>query len=176
MLVSMADELSRLIRETIDRELPDLKSLTEEEAAIRPKGESSWSPKEELGHLIDSAANNHQRFVRAALEPEYHGPGYSQNEWVSMNGYRKTPWTEIVSLWYQYNCLLVRTVENVPENKLGTACFIGPAAEPVTLAFVIEDYVLHMRHHIDHLLQRQSVTVYPSASQETFAGSVRQAL
>ena len=24
-----------------------------------------WSPAEVLGHLIDSAANNHQRFVRA---------------------------------------------------------------------------------------------------------------
>jgi hypothetical protein len=27
-----------------------------------------WSKKEILGHLIDSAANNHQRFIRAQYE------------------------------------------------------------------------------------------------------------
>ena len=39
-------------------------------------GPDSWSPRQELGHLIDSAANNHIRFVRAATEPEFSGPGY----------------------------------------------------------------------------------------------------
>jgi len=169
----MADELARLLQKTIDTELPHLQRLTEDASRIKPQGETSWSPKEELGHLIDSATNNHQRIVRAALEQEYRGPGYAQNDWVSMNGYQKTPWRNIVSLWYEYNCLLVRAVGNVPENKLMTPCFIGSAAEPVTLDFVIEDYVLHAQHHIDHLLRRQSVTPYPGTPQKSPAGGVR---
>ena len=173
MLVSMADELARLLQTTIDRELPQLQSLSEETSGIRPSGENSWSSKEELGHLIDSATNNHQRIVRAALEQEYRGPGYAQDDWVAMNGYQKTAWAKIVSLWYQYNCLLVRTVENVPENKLATPCFIGSATEPVTLAFVIEDYVLHAQHHIDHLLRRQWVTPYPGTAQKSRASGPR---
>ena len=58
----MPKQLSILLRQTIDRELPNLLALTGLEA---PKP-GSWSRKEELGHLIDSAANNHMRFVLAA--------------------------------------------------------------------------------------------------------------
>ncbi|MDE3198252.1 MAG: DinB family protein [Acidobacteriota bacterium] len=157
-----SDDLALLLQQTIERELPHLRSLSEVAAALKPAGKTSWSPKEELGHLIDSAANNHQRFVRAALEPEYRGPGYAQEAWVSLNGYRETPWTEVVLTWYQYNRLLVRTMGNIPRNKLDTPCFIGSAQEPETLGFIIGDYVLHMQHHIDHLLGREQVTPYPS--------------
>ncbi|HKD05303.1 MAG TPA: DinB family protein [Bryobacteraceae bacterium] len=158
----MAKELSDLLRTTIERELPELERLGDEAAAIRPKGEGSWSPKEELGHLIDSAANNHMRFVRASLDGIYRGPGYAQNDWVSIHAYQEMPWSEIVSTWLSHNRLVVRTVENVPENRLGADCFIGGNETPETLAFIIRDYVLHMQHHIDHLLGREVVTEYPS--------------
>jgi len=158
----MEQELSDFLRTTIERELPELRRLSNEAATIRPNGESSWSPKEELGHLIDSAANNHMRFVRGALDGVYRGPGYAQNDWVTIHGYQEMPWDEIVSTWFSYNQLLARVVANVPENRLDADCFIGGKETPETLAFIIEDYVFHMQHHIDHLLGRELVTVYPS--------------
>ena len=160
----MAHRLSALLRQTIDRELPSLRALDESIAQIQPAGPASWCPKEELGHLIDSASNNHIRFVRAALDGSYRGPGYAQNEWVRIHGYRQMPWEDLVSTWYSYNCLLARLIANIPENKLDADCFIGSAEIPDTLEFVIRDYVLHMQHHIDHLLKRQSITEYPSAA------------
>ena len=103
----MARELSDFLRKTIERELPELGRLKDETAAVRPSGEGSWSPKEELGHLIDSAANNHMRFVRASLDGTYRGPGYAQRDWVSIHGYQKMPWSDIVSTWLTHNRLLV---------------------------------------------------------------------
>lgn len=155
----MATDLSLGLLQVMERELPNLRKLTDERASV-PRGPGKWSAKEELGHLIDSAANNHIRFARAAVEPQFTGPGYSQNEWVRLHGYSRTSWNTIVELWFQYNSLLERLIENIPENRLETLCFIGtdPA---VTLRFLIEDYILHMQHHIDLLLRREAITQYP---------------
>lgn len=165
----MAKELSELLRTTLERELPELKKLSDQAALVRPNGEGSWSPKEELGHLIDSAANNHMRFVRAVLDGVYHGPGYAQNDWVRIHGYGDMPWSEIVSTWLSYNQLLVQVIANVPENRLDADCFIGGSGVSETLGFIIEDYVFHMQHHIDHLLGREIVTEYPSQANKRAA-------
>jgi hypothetical protein len=156
----MPSDLARLLRQTVESELPFLNKLSEAESAIKPDGPVSWSPKEELGHLIDSAVNNHGRFVRAALEPEYRGPGYAQDNWVNLHAYQQMTWSYIVDFWGQYNYFIAGLVEHIPQETLGTNCHIG-SNSPVTLSFLIDDYVLHMRHHIDHLLQREEITVYP---------------
>lgn len=57
--------------------LPRLQSIPEDIAAQKP-APGKWSKKEILGHLIDSAANNHQRFVRLQLQPELTLPGYDR--------------------------------------------------------------------------------------------------
>jgi hypothetical protein len=158
-MTSTADRLARILAATPLR----LADVSDADASA-PPAPGRWSQKEILGHLIDSAANNHQRFVRAVLDGSYRGPGYAQNDWVRIHGYRQMPWENLVSTWYSYNSLLARLIANIPENKLDANCFIGSAGLPDTLEFVIEDYVLHMRHHIDHLLQRQSITEYPSAT------------
>jgi DinB superfamily len=155
----MTQALSHAIRRTIETELSNLRALTEEAAAL-PRGAGKWCPKEELGHLIDSASNNHQRFVRAALGPEFRGPGYQQDEWVRIHGYRDLPWDSLVAFWYQYNVLLAELVARIPESSLEAPCYISDHG-PMTLAFVIDDYVLHMQHHIDQLLRRVVVTQYP---------------
>jgi hypothetical protein len=156
-------DLSLLLEQTIEREYPILCAVTEERAMVHPAGPESWSPKQELGHLIDSAANNHIRFVRAALEPEYRGPGYAQNNWVVLHGYQQMPWQSIMDFWFQYNRFLVHLIAQISESNMQTPCFIG-SGKPMSLACVIEDYVLHMQHHVDHMLVRERITVYPSAS------------
>jgi len=158
----MPSQLASFLRDTVSKELPLLQALTEADSAVKPNGPDSWSPRQELGHLIDSAANNHVRFVRGALEPEVIGLSYAQNGWVDVHGYQEKSWSSIVSFWYTYNSFLVDLLERIPEEKLSTICTIG-SSQPATLRFLIEDYVLHLQHHVDHLLQRAAVTQYPSA-------------
>ena len=154
----MPNDLAQLLQKSIDAELLHLRAIAEDEAGV--KTSSAWSRKEELGHLIDSAANNHQRFVRAALEGAYHGPSYDQNGWVTTHGYQELPWTELVEFWSRYNRILAQVIAGIPDSKRATPCTIGDGA-PATLQFVIEDYVAHMRHHVDHILRREKITQYP---------------
>ena len=155
----MAVDISRRLAQTIERELPNLRALTDEQASV-PRAPGKWSAKEELGHLIDSAANNHIRFVGAALTEHFHGPGYAQDDWVRLHGYSAISWRAIVDFWFGYNGFLTGLVGKIPESGLETECFIG-TNPPVTLRFLIDDYVLHMQHHIDQLLHRELVTQYP---------------
>jgi hypothetical protein len=158
----MAQALSLILQQTIEREISHLRAVDEERARV-PRGPGKWCPKEELGHLIDSATNNHVRFVSGAIQPEYCGPSYAQEEWVRLHGYCERPWDTIVNFWFQYNQLLSALVANIPEERLAVKCLIAQGPE-VTLGFVIEDYILHMQHHIDQLLRRESVTKYPGAA------------
>ena len=157
----MPHDLSPPLTHLIEDELPALRALTEAEAEIRPGGETTWSPKEELGHLIDSAANNHVRFVRALFEPEFRGPSYAQDDWVRAHRYQEMPWLTIVEFWFHYNRFIAELLKQVPEEKLLTVCYVGSGAG-VSLQFLVEDYVLHMQHHVDHLLRREVVTRYPA--------------
>jgi DinB superfamily len=157
----MAHDLSFSLAQTIQRELPSLRALTDERASLA-RAPGKWSAKEELGHLVDSAANNHIRFVRATIEVELRGPGYAQDDWVRLHGYSSMSWDAIINVWFQYNTLLAALVDRIPDDRLETQCYIG-TSPAVTLRFVIEDYILHMQHHIDQLLGRQVITQYPGA-------------
>lgn len=158
----MSQNMAEGLRLRVEREAPMLLALSEERSAAssRPGG---WTPRQELGHLIDSATNNHVRFVAGSLQGSYVGPAYDQNGWVALHGYGELPWPSLIEFWRQYNLLLARVIERIPDEKLEASCTIGGAA-PVTLRFVIEDYILHMQHHIDQLLQRERVTAYPGAA------------
>jgi hypothetical protein len=156
----MAAKLAQYLRDTVTREFPILSAVCEDTASKPAPTPGSWNAKQELGHLIDSAANNHQRFVRATLHGPYQGPGYAQDDWVRLHAYDQLPWATIVGMWHQYNLFLSHVVEQIPDEALATPCHIG-SYEPSDLAFVIDDYVLHMQHHIDHLLGRETVTKYP---------------
>lgn len=158
----MPRQLANLLRDTLAKELPNLSALSEATASTKPSGPDSWSPKQELGHLIDSAANNHLRFVGAALQPEFTGPTYAQNSWVDLHAYHDKPWTTTLFFWHAYNTFLVDLITRIPEETLPHTCTIG-SSEPCSLRFLIEDYVLHLQHHLDHLLQRAAITQYPSA-------------
>jgi hypothetical protein len=130
-----------------------LRALAEPVAAARSDGGEGWSRKQELGHLIDSAANNRARFINAALAGQYAGPSYDGDGWVEIGGYAGMEWSEVVGLWAALNRALATVVERIPAERLSAPCRIGDD-EPVTLEFVIEDYLRHMRHHLDHIVPR----------------------
>lgn len=112
--------------------------------------QSKWSRKEELGHLLDSAANNHQRIVRAQLEDKPSMPGYEQTRWVALHDYQHRDWNELIALWKALNRQLLAAAEAVPESAWSRTLTVH-GSEPITLQFVFEDYIAHMVHHLEHI-------------------------
>lgn len=142
------------------RELRDLvgefeaKFLAMKDAdAGRAPGRDKWSRKQILGHLIDSAANNHQRFIRMQLTPELRFPGYEQNDWVRLNHYAKRPWKELVILWAAYNRHLAEVIARIAPETLGNMWEMTDAQSDTRsdLEFVATDYVTHLRHHVEQI-------------------------
>ena len=140
------------LRRTIDSALPVLQAMTEADAE-RPRAPGKWCPKQVLGHLIDSAANNHQRFVRGQQGSELVTPAYAQDHWVASQAYMARSWRELTSFWHAYNQHLAHVIERIPADRARVRCTIG-ANQPVTLAFVADDYVAHMRHHLGQISTR----------------------
>ena len=77
------------------------------------------------------------------------------------HGYREMEWDTIINFWLEFNAFLAVVLERIPDAKLETPCFVGSDA-PVSLKYLIEDYMRHMQHHLDHLLGRERVTPYPA--------------
>jgi hypothetical protein len=123
-----------------------------EDAAFSAKPHpEKWSKKEILGHLIDSAVNNHHRFIRAQLEEPYTILRYGQNDWVKLNAWQQQESAQVIHLWETYNRQLLEVISRIPEEKLANACISGD--ERVTLGWLIADYVDHMEHHLRQIIQ-----------------------
>jgi hypothetical protein len=153
------EELSERLLRLVEAAEPKLHKLSEHETTkpIRPGG---WSRKQVLGHLIDSASNNHQRFVRAALQPSLDFPGYDQDGNVRVQAPQEADWSLLVSLWSAYNRYLAHIIARLPAAKLETVCRIGPG-EPVTLDFLAKDYVRHLLHHLNQIGATDSPEAIP---------------
>jgi hypothetical protein len=118
--------------------------------ADTPWRAGGWTRKQIVGHLLDSAANNHQRFVRAAIDGQYAGPKYAQDAWVAAHGYGDESWETLLRWWQAEHEILAAVVERIPEERLEAMCVVGDDA-PVTLRFLIEDYLNHQRGHFTQL-------------------------
>ena len=132
------------------RELRDMLDDVESDLANVPWRAGGWTRKQILGHLLDSAANNRQRFVRAAIDGTYVGPGYAQDAWVAAHGYSHLAWKTLVQWWNVEHDILMAVVERIPEERMTTLCTVGNDA-PVTLRYLIEDYTRHQFHHFEQL-------------------------
>jgi hypothetical protein len=137
------------LREIIDNARPRLMHLSIDQVSAKPYDEK-WSVKEILGHLLDSASNNHQRIVRMQEVPDIGKFVYSQTHWVISQHYRSEPWDDLVNAWYFANRHLAFVIEHVNPTSLTNVCDMG-YPKPATLQFVAEDYVRHVQHHIDQI-------------------------
>ena len=142
-------ESLQVLRELIAR-LPERLLAMPAERVERKPAPNTWSGKEELGHLLDSAANNHQRIVRTQLEEKPAMPGYDGDEWVRLHRYQQREWAALVELWAALNRQLLVAAEAVPDSAWPRTCTIADSA-PLTLQFVFDDYVRHLVHHLQHI-------------------------
>jgi hypothetical protein len=128
-----------------------LLTVPEAITSIKPAPDK-WSLKEIVGHLVDSASNNHQRFVRLQEDSTLSLPGYKQENWIRIQGYNKMGWEELVALWRLFNTLLLHIIRGMPEGCLGNI-YHSPDG-PLTLEKLVEDYFRHLKGHIQHFEDR----------------------
>jgi hypothetical protein len=138
----LSDDLMRVV----EAAEPRLRAFSELESA-KPVLPGGWSRKQVIGHLVDSASNNHQRFVRAALQDSLDFPAYDQNGNARVQAFQEAGWSLLVSLWADYNRYLAHVIARLPASKLDTVCRIG-SGSPVTLEFLARDYLRHLVHHL----------------------------
>ena len=126
-------------------------ALSDEVTSHKPNPKK-WSRKEILGHLIDSASNNHQRFVRLQIDNEIELPKYKQDEWVAVQRWQQKNWEEIIALWKLYNQHILHIFQHIDESKLFNTVTLGDEEDEIyTLQFLIDDYVDHMEHHLKQI-------------------------
>lgn len=144
----ISDMLIRIVKSSAEK----LAGLDSKMVRKRP-GPLKWSIQEILGHLIDSAANNHQRFVRAQQMEMLVFPGYEQDVWVDLQRYNTGSWTKMVELWKLLNLHLAKVIADIPEIQLSMKCKIGQS-DAVTLGDLVEDYVSHLEHHLQQIEEK----------------------
>ncbi|MCF0070039.1 DinB family protein [Dyadobacter sp. CY261] len=126
-----------------------IEAIPEQELEGKPAPEK-WSKKEILGHLIDSAANNHQRFIRIQAE---HEPVifYNQNDWVAMSRHNDMEAAQMIATWKHYNLHLVAVARAIPAENLYRNG-LGRDGQPHTLKWYFDDYIDHMEHHLQQIV------------------------
>lgn len=152
-------------RKTIEVSSERLNRIDESQSS-QPLKDDTWSAKETLGHLIDSAANNHARFVLAQMKDDLVFPGYEQDRWVELQKYQQAPWLQLVDLWRSYNLHLAHVMSCASDQKLSqlrsphtlqTIAFeIVKPEESTTLEYLMKDYIAHLKHHLNQIIGEMS--------------------
>jgi hypothetical protein len=154
------NDLANDLQETVETAAAHLLVVSESQARASGRG-GRWSAKEILGHLIDSAANNHQRFVRAQATDDLVFAGYEQEYWVSVQHYPEVPWPALVQFWLAYNRHLAHIIDHIPPATLTAprtrhsldkiAWQTVDPGTPTTLRYLIADYIGHLKMHLQQI-------------------------
>jgi hypothetical protein len=146
-LVQVADRIEQEVNAAAEH----WRDLHEKRLRFRPT-ENSWSIKEIIGHLIDSASNNHQRFVRLQLSEQLTFPDYGQDNihWVRIQDYQDRTWGELLSLWRYFNIQLAHIMRSVDPSCLSHVWQAGPKT-CYTLFDLMTDYLRHLEDHLDQI-------------------------
>jgi hypothetical protein len=151
----------RELLDAVEHGTPALLALSDAASARHP-APGKWSPREIVGHLVDSATHNLHRFIRAQFQDDLVFTGYAQDAWVATQRYQEAPWAELVALWGALNRHLARVMVAVPEavrrrehrrhNLHEMAWRPVPAEDATSLDYFMGDYVGHLQHHLRQIL------------------------
>ena len=144
------DNESRRLENHIAAFVKKYSEMDDEIAALRLSADK-WSIKDIIGHLIDSASNNYQRFIRLQESDRLSFPGYDYN-WIKIVNYNSLPFGQILELWKQMNLLLYHIISGVDRSKLKNVWLFE--GKELSLEFLITDYIEHMELHIAQLSRR----------------------
>lgn len=123
----------------------------EEDIVLEKPHPEKWCKKEIMGHLVDSAMNNIQRVIRVQYDPGVRIV-YDQEKWVALQDYQHLDTKELVELWVLLNRQFIRILKRFPEEKLTAQIDTGKTDQELhDAAFIIEDYVDHMEHHLSQI-------------------------
>ncbi len=161
----MNEQFEKEFQATLDTWEEKLLSISEGDSMTsREKGK--WCPKEILGHLIDSAFNNHRRFVLARRSENLIFEGYEQERWIEAQNYTGRPWRTLILFWKDINTHLLHVMCQLPEETLSKEHFRHnfydiasrpiPEGQSTTLQYFAEDYVWHMKHHLHQIADQRS--------------------
>ena len=150
---STRNSLDRL-QHHVDTIPMQLRSFTSEEFSGKPAPDK-WSKKQILGHLIDSATNNHHRFVRGQFEKN---PTilYEQDKWNAHSYYEKFSDAHLIAFWEIYNRHLIELIRNIPPHLMQSQCTMDDGSTR-TLEWLFDDYVRHMENHLEQITDRENV-------------------
>ncbi|KAA3610021.1 MAG: DinB family protein [Calditrichaeota bacterium] len=152
----MKDYLNRFYNYILNFE-NELADFDPDLAKTKPAAEK-WSPNEILGHLIDSAINNHRRFILMQLQDNMNFDGYDHLNWVELNGYNKKDWSDILDTWVTFNTNIIETLEEIPQqawkkeftdhtlDKIAWQSL--PGSKAATMEYLVKDYFGHLVHHL----------------------------
>jgi hypothetical protein len=138
------------LHSAIDEALHLFLRVDEARTAERPQPDT-WCAREVLGHLIDSACNNHRRFIVGQSTGTAQFDGYVQDVWVSFQRYREIPWDNLVALWSAYNRHLAHVMSCTTAEGAARSALSPDGSRHVTVGFLMDDYVKHLRHHLEQL-------------------------
>jgi hypothetical protein len=117
--------------------------------------ERNWqnrSIKQVLGHMIDSASNNHQRMVRLQYTKKLVFPDYRRDNdlWIAIQDFQHEDWNNLVQLWKFYNLHIIHLI-----HSFDTACLDNYwndfEGTKVTLEQMVEGYLWHMELHLKEI-------------------------
>lgn len=107
----------------------------------------NWTIRNNVSHLIDSASNNHQRFIRLQLAQKVELPGYDAEPWTEASGITKMPYSQLVEFWKLYNVYLLEVISNIKEANLYHEWINSSDKSSCTLEFLVTDYFEHLKLH-----------------------------
>ena len=150
-----------VLKEIIQSSFPKLSDITEQVASQKPNPDK-WSKKEILGHLIDSAINNHRRFKSFLRQAHLVFDGYDQDDEVKMNDYQNRPFSDVIALWSGMNQQVIQVIKSFPDERLTKKYEqhnyhkIGfkriPEEDQSTIHYLILDYIGHLEHHLSQII------------------------
>ncbi len=150
------------LQKIVSLSLQQLLEISEEEWNEK-KQKGKWSKKELLGHLIDSAYNNHQRIIRAEQQGDLIFSGYDQDAWVIKNNYQERDISELLDLWRSTNFHIAQLVKNISENILSRkttkhnfhqiSMNTIEEGSKTNLSYLIWDYIFHVEYHLNQIIQ-----------------------